>query len=79
MFQRELSQTLMELIESLQPPPESGLIITEAEMDIPLETGSAIYKDRMIFLGDVPHSRWKAGFLPPVTTSKIRVVLDEGV
>jgi hypothetical protein len=39
MFQRELSQTLMELIESLQPPPESGLIITEAEMDIPLETG----------------------------------------
>ena len=59
MFQRELSQTLMELIESLQPPPESGLIITEAEMDIPLETGSAIYKDRMIFLGDVPHSRWK--------------------
>jgi hypothetical protein len=79
MFQRELSKTLMELIESLQPPLESGLIITEAEMDIPLETGSAIYKDRMIFLGDVPHSRWNAGFLPPVTMSKIRVVLDEEV
>lgn len=77
MFQRELSQTLIELIEGVQPPEDSGLIVTEAELDVPLEIGSAIRGNKMIFLADVPHSRWKAGFLPTVTMSKIRVVLDE--
>jgi hypothetical protein len=51
--------------------------VTEAELDVPLEIGSAIRGNKMIFLADVPHSRWKAGFLPTVTMSKIRVVLDE--
>jgi hypothetical protein len=77
MFQRELAQTLIELIESVQPPEDSGLIVTEAELDVPLETSSAVHKDKLIFLGNVPHSRWKAGFLPPVAMSKIRVVLEE--
>lgn len=77
MFQRELSQTLIELINSVQPPPESGLVVTEAEMEIPLETGSATRFDELVFLGNVPHSRWNAGFLPPVATSRLRVVLDE--
>ena len=77
MFQRELSQTLIELIESVQPPDGTDLILTEAELDVPLETGSAINGDRLIFLADVPHSRWKSGFLPPVSMSTIRVVLNE--
>jgi hypothetical protein len=77
MFQRELSQTLIELIESVKPPPNSGLIVTEAEFDVPLETGSFVQKDTLIFLGDVPHSRWKSGFMPKVTTGHIRVVLVE--
>jgi hypothetical protein len=77
MFQRELSQTLIELIESVQPPEDSGLVVTEAEIDVPLETGSAVQKDRLVFLANVPHSRWKSGFLPPVSMSKIRVVLNE--
>lgn len=79
MFQRELSQTLIELIESVQPPADAGLIVTEAEIDVPLETGSATAGDKLIFLANVPHSRWKAGFLPPVATSKIRVVLEEKI
>ena len=79
MFQRELADTLIELIESVSPPPESGLIVTEAEIDVPLEANSAVRKDELIFLGDVPHSRWKAGFLPPVTMSHIRVVLEEEI
>lgn len=77
MFQRELAQTLIELIESVQPPADSGLIVTEAEIDVPLETSSAVAKGDLIFLGNVPHSRWKAGFLPPVAMSRIRVVLEE--
>lgn len=77
MFQRELSQTLIELIEAVEPPAESGLIVTEAELDVPLETGSAVHGEKLIFLANVPHSRWKSGFLPPVSMSKIRVVLEE--
>ena len=79
MFQRELSETLIELIESVSPPPDSGLIVTEAEMDVPLETGSAIDRDELIFLGNVPHSRWQSGFLPPVAMSRLRIVLDEEI
>ena len=77
MFQREFAQTLIELIEAVSPPPESGLIVTEAELDIPLEASSVVRKNELIFLGNVPHSRWKSGFLPSVTMGRIRVVLDE--
>ena len=79
MFQRELSQTLIELIESVQPPPDAGLIVTEAEIEVPLETGSATRREKLIFLGNVAHSRWKSGFLPPVSMSRIRVVLNEEI
>ncbi|MEZ5426055.1 MAG: hypothetical protein R2747_07315 [Pyrinomonadaceae bacterium] len=77
MFQRELAQTLIELIEGLQPPPDSGLVVTEAEIELPLESAGAIHGEELIFLADVPHSRWKAGFLPPVAMGKLRVLLDE--
>jgi hypothetical protein len=77
MFQRELSETLIELIESVSPPTDSGLIITEAEIDLPLEANSVVQKNELVFLGNVPHSRWKSGFLPPITMSHIRVVLVE--
>ena len=79
MFQRELSQTLIELIEGVAPPAGSGLIVTEAELDVPLETSGATHGSELIFLASVPHSRWKAGFLPPVANSRIRVVLDEEI
>ena len=77
MFQREFSETLIELIESVKPPTETGLIVTEAELDIPLEISSVVHKNKLVFLGNVPHSRWKSGFLPNVTLGHIRVVLDE--
>lgn len=76
-MQRELSQTLIELLESVNPPDNSGLIVTEAEIDVPLETSGAVQKGELIFLANVAHSRWKAGFLPPVTMTKIRFRLNE--
>lgn len=77
MFQKEFSETLIELIESVRPTAETGLIITEAEMDVPLEINSVVQKNELVFLGNVPHSRWKSGFLPKVTLGHIRVVLEE--
>ena len=77
MFQRELSETLIELIKSVYPPPGSGLVVTEAELEVPIETGGVVRSGELVFLGNVPHSRWQAGFLPPVAASKFRVTLDE--
>lgn len=77
MFQKEFSETLIELIESVRTPAETGLIITEAEMDVPLEINSVVQKNELVFLGNVPHSRWKSGFLPKVTLGHIRLVLEE--
>ena len=55
------------------PPEDSGLVVTEAEIDVPLEVLSGIENDQMVFYGSVPHSRWEAGFLPPVHMSKLRL------
>jgi hypothetical protein len=73
----ELADTLLQLVESVAPPTGSGLVVTEAELEMPLEVGSAMHQGRLVFLATAPHSRWKAGFLPPVHRTRIRVALAE--
>ena len=73
----ELAETLIQLVESVAPPAESGLVVTAAELDVPLEVGSAVDRGRLVFLASAPHSRWRSGFLPPVHLSHIRVELVE--
>jgi hypothetical protein len=75
MIHRELSATLAAVIEGLEPPPGSGLIVTQAELDLPLEVYGARRGNELVFLGDVPHSRWKSGVLPPVHMSHLTVEL----
>ena len=77
MMLRELGDTLAALIASVSPPVDSGLIVTYAELDIPLETFGGMENGRLVFYGNVPHSRWKSGFLPPVHTSRLVVTLLE--
>jgi hypothetical protein len=36
-----------------------------------------IEQGQLVFYGNVPHSRWKAGFLPPVHVSRLVVTLLE--
>lgn len=71
----ELADVLVALVESVQPPPDAGLIVTEAEMDVPLEMSSGVRRGELIIFGAVPHSRWKAGVLPPVHLGRLRVEL----
>jgi len=71
----ELSDTLIALVQALEPPPETGLLITEAEIELPLEVHSALADGRLIFLATPPHSRWKAGFLPGTQLGKLHIVL----
>jgi hypothetical protein len=73
----ELADTLAALIESVQTPRGSGLIVTEAEIDIPLEIGSAVAGGELIFFGNPPHTRWQSGVLPQVHLGHIRVELVE--
>lgn len=77
MMWRELGDTLAALITSVTPPAESGLVITYAELDVPLETVGGIERGQLVFYANVPHSRWKAGFLPPVHVSRLVVTLLE--
>jgi hypothetical protein len=72
----ELADVLIGLVESVQAPPDSGLVVTEAEMDVPLEVNSAWRNGELIFFGAPPHSRWKSGVLPAIHLSRLRVELE---
>lgn len=74
---RELSETLAELVESVSSPPGSGLVVTEAEIDLPLEVWGAVRGGELVFYGHPPHTRWKTGVLPPVHMGRLRVELIE--
>ena len=77
MSREQLHHTLTELVRALEPEPGVGLHIGEAELAVPLELTTATIDGQMVILGRVPHSRWKAGFLPVTSTARIRVVAGE--
>ena len=76
-MRRELADTLIELVRAVTPPPDTGLVVTEALLDVPLEVQPVTDRGRLVFLGDVPHSRWKSGFLPQTHLTRITVTLVE--
>jgi hypothetical protein len=51
--------------------------VTEADIEMPLEVLGAVRGGELIFYGSPPHSRWKAGVLPPVGMGRIHVALVE--
>ena len=71
----ELAETLSAIVESLAPPEGAGLLLTEAELDVPLEVGSGVRNGELVFYGRVPHTRWRSGVLPPVHMTHLRVSL----
>src|SRR5262249_31610248 len=72
----ELADVLIGLVESVQGPPDSGLVVTEAEMGGPVEVNSGWRDGVRICFGAPPHSRWKSGVLPAVHLSRLRVELE---
>ena len=77
MSRPQLHHTLTDLVRALEPEPGTGLRIGEADLAVPLELSTATVGGRLVVLGRVPHSRWKAGFLPATSTARIRVVAEE--
>ena len=73
----ELADTLIAIVDALTPPPESGVYLTEAEIDLPLEVSGAELKGKLIFLASPPHTVWKSGVLPRIHKSTLRIELEE--
>jgi hypothetical protein len=73
----QLADTLLGLFERLDAPAGSGLVVTHLDVDMPLEIAAAEHHGRLVFLAQPPHSRWNAGFLPPVQRMRLRLAVDE--
>jgi hypothetical protein len=63
---RPLADTLLALVGSVADAPAYGLTVTELSLELPVELQMAEHQGVLTLLGSPPHSRWKAGFLPPV-------------
>ncbi len=72
---QELAHTLVQMVEAVKAPPASGLVVSEAEIEMPLEVGCGLHRGRLVFLARPPHSRWQAGFLPWTHRSRLKVAL----
>ncbi len=62
----ELGDTLLALIASLDAGGGSGLTVTAADVDIPLEVSAGLRGRELVFLASPPFTRWKSGVLPAV-------------
>ena len=73
----ELADTLLQLFEGVAAPAESGLVVTSVDVEMPVEITAALRGRDLVFLAQAPHSRWQAGFLPPVQRLGAKLVLEE--
>ena len=76
-MKNELADTLLQLFEGIATPAESGLVVTSVDVDMPVEITAAVRGRELVFLAQAPHSRWQAGFLPPVQRLGAKLVLEE--
>jgi hypothetical protein len=75
---RPLAETLTTLVGGIEAPPDCGLVVTEADIEIPLEVRAVAVDDRPLLLAIPPHSRWTAGFVPPTHRFRLSIrLLDE--
>jgi len=72
-----LGDTLFQVVDALRPPLDSGLVITEAEVELPLELWAVTREHKLLIVGSAPHSRFKSGVLPPLHLTRLRVELVE--
>ena len=73
----ELADTLLQLFEGVAAPAQSGLVVTSVDVEMPVEITAAVRGRELVFLAQAPHSRWQAGFLPPVQRLGAKLVLEE--
>ena len=78
MHRYELSDTLLALTGSLESSGPTGLVLTEAIVEIPLEVTGVVEDNRLVFFASPPHTRFVSGVLPPLHRTTLRLeLLDE--
>ena len=76
-MQPDLATTLMRIVEAVAPDV-AGIAVTSAEIEMPLEvTLARNAAGNAVLLARAPHSRWRAGLLPPVHRARIVVGPEE--
>jgi hypothetical protein len=76
-MQPDLATTLMRIVEAAMPDV-AGIAVTSAEIEMPLEiTLARSASGNAVLLARAPHSRWRAGLLPPVHRARIVVGPEE--
>ena len=76
MSRRELHHALVEAVDALSPPAGSGLVVTGASLELPLELTALVHRGEPLIAGSAPHSRWTSGFLPPVHRARLEIELE---
>jgi hypothetical protein len=74
MARPQLHQTLTAAVEAVSPQAQTGIVVTEVELDLPLEIVAGEQGGRPLIAGSVPHSRWRSGFLPEVHVAHLHIV-----
>ena len=58
MARPQLHHTLTAAVEAVSPQAQSEIVVTEVELDLPLEIVAAEQRGRLLIAGTAPHSRW---------------------
>jgi hypothetical protein len=74
----ELADTLIALVDGIEPPPGAGLFVTEALLEVPLEVAGAVENEKLIFYAAPPHTRWISGILPAIHRTILRIEFQDG-
>jgi hypothetical protein len=74
----ELGDTLLELASGMVVPVADGVVVTEAELAIPLEVQLGRHDGQLTLFAQPAHSRWRSGFLPPTHMTWLRLGLGSG-
>ena len=75
MARPQLHQTLTAAVEAVSPQACAGIVVTEVDLDLPLEIVAAERGGRLLIAGTAPHSRWQSGFLPDVHRAHLHIQL----
>ena len=74
---RSFADTLLQLSECVDTSAAPGFSILEADVECPLELRMVETAAGPVLQAIAPHSRWKAGFLPPVHRCRVRFTADD--
>lgn len=76
MYRIELADTLLALVGGIDATL-SGMSITEASLEVPMEVISVVEDGKLIFFAAPPHTRFISGVLPAVHRTTLRLELAD--